>query len=116
MNQIRVVDVVGPVCVAPADGALLCQRAYEAFSQDFEVSLDFTGVRTLTSSFLNAAVGCLFANYPVNAIEAGLRWSGLDPIDQKLVRFVMKNAIRFYSATLDQQEEMAAVPHRAIEG
>jgi hypothetical protein len=77
--------------------------------------LDFSGVRTLTSSFLNAAVGCLVASFSINRLDTQLKWTGLDATDEKLLRLVLKNAARFYSATPDGRAAMAAAASRAIE-
>jgi hypothetical protein len=45
----------------------------------------------------------------------GITWIGLDPTDEKLVRLVIKNAARFYSAPVDQQAAMAEATSRAFE-
>ena len=89
--------------------------SYDVLSQGTAVLLDFTGVRTLTSSFLNSAVGCLFANFSIDTLRQRLRCTGLDATDEKLVQLVLKNAARFYSATPEQQVAMAAASSRAIE-
>ena len=68
----------------------------------------YSGVKTLTSSFLNAALGCLFASFSVDTLTRKLKYIGLDPTDEKLVRLVVSNAIRFYAATPEQQQAMAA--------
>jgi hypothetical protein len=115
MTQIRVLELVGPVCVDPEDGILLCQQSYAALSQEPVVLLDFTGVRTLTSSFLNSAIGCLFASFPSEELKDRLTWTGLDSTDENLMRLVLKRATQFYSASPDQREAMAAASNRAIE-
>ena len=115
MQTIRVIDEIGPVCVDPEDGTLLCQQSSTALSQGLDVLLDFSGVKTLTSSFLNAALGCLFASFSVDTLTRKLKYIGLDPTDEKLVRLVVSNAIRFYAATPEQQQAMAAATSRAFE-
>jgi len=47
MQTIRVIDEIGPVCVDPEDGTLLCQKSCAALSQGLDVLLDFSGVKTL---------------------------------------------------------------------
>jgi len=47
MQTIKVIDEVGPVCVDPEDGTLLCQQSCAALSQGLDVLLDFSGVKTL---------------------------------------------------------------------
>ncbi len=115
MHTIKVIDEIGPVCVDPEDGTLLCQQSCTALSQGLDVLLDFSGVKTLTSSFLNAALGCLFASFSVDTLTQKLKYIGLDPTDEKLVRLVVSNAIRFYAATPEQQQAMAAATSRAFD-
>jgi|GEM_PF-1319671 len=116
MTPIHVVELVGPVCVDPEDGLVLCQQTRTILAQGPGIVLDFSGVRTLTSSFLNAAVACLFDKYSVDFLTQSLRWTGLDSTDEKLVQLVLKNAARFYQATPDQQAAIMAASSRAIEG
>jgi uncharacterized protein DUF4325 len=115
MQAIKIIEEIGPVCVDPEDGTLLCRQSSTALSQGLDVLLDFSGVKTLTSSFLNAALGCLFASFSVDTLTQKLKYTGLDPTDEKLVRLVITNAIRFYAATPEQQQAMAAAPSRAFE-
>jgi STAS-like domain of unknown function (DUF4325) len=115
MQTISVIEEIGPVCVDPEDGGALYRQCYTALSQGVDLILDFSGVKTLTSSFLNAALGCLFANFTIDTLTQKLTWIGLDPTDEKLVRLVIKNAARFYSAPVDQQAAMAEATSRAFE-
>ena len=115
MNPIRVVELIGPVCVDPEDGAVLCDQTSTALAQGSGVVLDFSDVRTLTSSFLNSAVACLFASYSIDTLSQKLKWTGLDSTDEKLVHLVLKNAARFYHATPDQQAAIMAASSRVIE-
>ncbi len=115
MQTIKVIDEIGSVCVDPEDGTLLCRQSCTALSQALDVLLDFSGVKTITSSFLNAALGCLFASFPVDTLTQKLKYVGLDPTDEKLVRLVVTNAIRFYAASPEQQQAMAAATSRAFE-
>ncbi len=78
MVQIRVLDVIGPICVDPEDGTVLCTLTRNALSQGSVVKLDFEGVRTLTGSFLISAVGCLRATFSAEIIRDNLSWDGLD--------------------------------------
>src|SRR5271157_3818009 len=42
MQTIKVIDEIGPVCVDPEDGTLLCQQSSTALSQGLDVLLDFS--------------------------------------------------------------------------
>jgi len=115
MTSIQIIDVVGPVCVDPDDGAIVCRQTHSALERGQDVALDFSGVRTLTSSFLNSAVGCLFASYSRDTLTQRLQWTGLDETDERLVRLVLRNAARFYQATPDQQAAIMAASSRSLE-
>jgi STAS-like domain of unknown function (DUF4325) len=115
MVRICVVDLVGPVCVDPEDGAVLCRHALAAMASGLSVTLDFGGVRALTSSFLNSAVGCLLASFPRETIKEKLSWSGLDAADDELVDLVLKNANRYYSATPEARAALASAANRIVE-
>src|SRR5437667_4379850 len=86
--EIRVVEKLGPVCVDPADGGALCGLSHEALARGESVCLDFTGVTTLASAFLNAAVGCLYASFGHEDLSRRLSWKGLDATDESIMRFV----------------------------
>ncbi len=115
MIQIRVVELVGPICVDPDDGAILCLHVKDALLRGQSVTLDFAGVRALTSSFLNSAVGCLLGSIPADMIRDHLSWSGLDNEDAELVDLVLKNATRFYAATPEAREAIVAASSAAVE-
>lgn len=103
MTEYRVVDLFGPICVDSEDGMTLCNMIHQALDRAEIVSLDFTGVTTLASAFLNTAVGCLYAFFTKDDLDRRLLWKGLDPTDEAVMRFVQRNAIRFYSAQSPQQ-------------
>jgi STAS-like domain of unknown function (DUF4325) len=103
MTEYRVADLFGAICVDPEDGLKLCKMLQQALHQGHTVTLDFAGVTTLASAFLNTAVGCLYASFSKQELDQRLRWKGLDPTDDAVMRFVQRNAIRFYSAQSAQQ-------------
>ena len=114
MAEIRVIDLVGPICVDPNDGAVLCLRARDAIRRGEQVTLNFAGVRALTSSFLNSAIGCLVGDFPSEMIQNNLFWCGLDKEDEQLVNLVLKNVQRFYAATPAAQEAIVAASTAAV--
>jgi hypothetical protein len=103
---VRVSEVFGVYCVDPADGDRLCAHLANALNSGQSVQLDFTGVEVLTSSFLNPALGCLYANFPPDVLSARLTFQGLDPIDRELVEDVRATAVRFYQASPKQREQL----------
>ena len=109
---IKIAEKFGPICVESDAGAELCAIASQALSEDEEVHLDFTGVTTLATQFLNRALGCLYGSFTVAYVEAKLSWNGLDAMDSQLVELVRQHAIRYYAATPDQQERIVEATNR----
>jgi hypothetical protein len=114
MMEIRVIDLFGPICVDSDDGAKLCGQVHETLGRGETVCLDFSGITTLASAFLNTAVGCLYAFFTKEDLDRRLVWKGLDPTDEGVMRLVLRNAIRFYSAGQPQQEALLASSARAV--
>jgi hypothetical protein len=103
---VRVSEVFGEYCVDPADGDRLCTQIADALNKGELVRLDFTGVQVLTSSFLNPALGCLYATFPSATLSARLSFEGLDLIDRELVDDVRETAMRFYGAPPRQRKQL----------
>jgi hypothetical protein len=106
MVDLCVIDLFGPICVDSEDGTRLCDRAREALGRGETVCLDFTGVTTLASAFLNTAVGCLYAFFDKEDLDRRLLWRGLDATDEAVLRIVQRNAVRFYSAPKSLQQAL----------
>ena len=97
----------GPYCVDPDDGVRVAAPAVDVLRHGEPVCLDFTGVTTLTSSFLNVAIGALYGQFDADFLDGNLRWIGVDTTDESLIRLVRDNAIRYFSAALEQREQLA---------
>ncbi len=115
MVEIRVAEQFGPICVTPEDGGALCLLVNQALANGSPVCLDFTGVSTLATVFLNTAVGCLYGSFSKEVLDHYLQWKGLDATDECVMRFVQKNAVRFYAAQQPQQDALAEASARAPE-
>jgi hypothetical protein len=96
-ERIDVKALVGPACVAGSAGIKVKTQVEAAFTRGSTVVLDFSGVTTLTTSFLNQAVGALREHASKADLEAKLSVSGLDKLDAQLYRLVMIGADRFYA-------------------
>jgi hypothetical protein len=116
MSEVHVAGRVGPICVSPEDGTKLCALIRESLARPEPVTLDFAGVTTLTSSFLTPAIGCLYASFTKDFLEANLHWKGLDQTDEALLRFVQQKAIFFYTTQPSQQDDLIAASLRSAEG
>jgi hypothetical protein len=102
--KVPVVELVGPVCVAPSDGARLYERLSGLLQSGELVELDFSGVTTLTSSFLNPAVGKLYGTFA--DLESRMTFTGLDAGDSAVLRLVQSNAKRFYASDSERQQRL----------
>ncbi|VTT97574.1 Uncharacterized protein OS=Singulisphaera acidiphila (strain ATCC BAA-1392 / DSM 18658 / VKM B-2454 / MOB10) GN=Sinac_4288 PE=4 SV=1: DUF4325 [Gemmataceae bacterium] len=109
---IHVAEWFGPICIDPDDGAKLCDAVHQALDRGECAVLDFEGVTTLASLFLNTAVGCLYSFFDKDDLAERLRWKGLDATDESVLRFVQKNAIRFYAAKQPQQAALTKAAAR----
>lgn len=106
---VQVVERFGPICVDPDDGSQLCSEISEILEQGQSVCLDFAGVTTLTSSFLNAAIGCLYGAFDMEDLSQRLTWTGLDETDESIVRLVQRNAIQYFKAHPADRERLETV-------
>ena len=96
MTTIRVVDEVGPICVDPDDGDRFYARLKALFAEGGPVTLDFTGVTTLTSSFLNPSIGRLYGDFPADRLDRDLTCVGVDTTDADVIAVVRKFARDYY--------------------
>jgi hypothetical protein len=115
MTSIQIYRLFGTVCVDSEDGTALCGLVRDGLSTDDRVLLDFEGVGTLTSSFLNAAIGCLYSSFSADELERRLLWKGLDDTDEGILHLVMKNAALFYAADQGQRDVMTSVAAHATD-
>lgn len=112
--QISVLSLFGLICADPDDGGCLCEHARQALEAGESVVLDFTGVTTLTSAFLNSAIGCLYGSFTVEDLDRRLSWAGLDKTDESLIRLVRSNAVRFFAANAEQRSRMVTAENNAV--
>jgi hypothetical protein len=71
---ISIFEVVGsPLCVASSDGQKIYDRLSAALKEGRSAILSFHNVSTLTSAFLNAAIGQLYGEFNEEQIRALLK-------------------------------------------
>jgi len=104
---IRVVTFIGEVCVDPLDGRRLFEEIKALLGTGEYVDVDFAGVTTLTSSFLNEGIGRLYGELPLSDVDRRIRFHGLDSADQSLLGLVRRNAIRYYGASAVERDALA---------
>lgn len=86
-------EIVGsPLCVASDDGQKVHDRIAAAMREKHKVNLSFLNVTSLTSAFLNAAIGQLYGEFPEEAIKASLQVSDMAQDDLALLKRVVETA------------------------
>ena len=95
---IAVYGVVGsPLCVASGDGQKVYDRLAATLRQNRPVVLSFVNVSTLTSAFLNAAVGQLYGEFNENQIRELLKVKDMEAEDIALLKRVVDTAKLYFN-------------------
>ncbi len=94
---IKVYEVVGsPLCVASGDGQKVYEQIAKALAKRLEVDLSFANVQSLTSAFLNAAIGQLYGNFSESKIRKSLKVSEMAQEDLVLLKRVVDTAKQYF--------------------
>lgn len=95
--MISIFEVVGsPLCVASGDGQKVYERLASALKEDWSVSLSFHNVSTLTSAFLNAAIGQLYGEFSEEQIRSLLKVQDMQSDDMALLKRVVETAKEYF--------------------
>jgi hypothetical protein len=94
---ISVYEVVGsPLCVASDDGQKVHDRIAAAIREGRRVAISFLNVTSLTSAFLNAAIGQLYGSFTEEQIRALLAVKDMQPDDLALLKRVVETAKQYF--------------------
>lgn len=94
---ISVFGVVGsPLCVASGDGQKVYDRLAATLRQNRRVVLSFLNVSTLTSAFLNTAVGQLYGEFEETHIRELLKVEDMEAEDLALLKRVVDTAKLYF--------------------
>jgi hypothetical protein len=94
---LSIFEVVGsPFCVASSDGQKVYDRLAPILKEGQSVTLSFHNVTTLTSAFLNAAVGQLYGVFSEEQIRSLLKVQDLQPDDLALLKRVVDTAKQYF--------------------
>ena len=97
VTRMSVYEVVGsPLCVASNDGQMVNDRLSLALTQAQGVVLSFHNVSTITSAFLNVAIGQLYGTFTEEQIRSRLRVEDIDPQDALLLKRVVETAKMYF--------------------
>jgi len=79
------------------DGALLFESIKVYLDKNEKVVVDFSSIKMVISSFLNAAIGKLYGDFKEEFINNNLEITGLDEDDKELLEdVVIPNAKSFF--------------------
>lgn len=94
---LSVFEIVGnPLCVASDDGEKVYERIEKAMKQGRSVSLTFMNITSLTSAFLNAAIGQLYGEFSEVEIREKLTVKDMEPDDLALLKRVVVTAKAYF--------------------
>ncbi len=108
--SLGVVEIVGDsICVAQDDGQRLFAVLHEALDSERVVSLSFEGVGSLTTAFLNAAIGQLLRHFSSDFLRDHLKARDLSVEQLRLLQEVIARARLYFSdpARVDAARERA---------
>ena len=96
-HTVSVLEIVGdPICVAQDDGQRVFEVLRDALDDGREVSLSFEGVQSLTTAFLNAAVGQLLRHFEAEFLKIHLKARDLNAEQLELLREVIERAKLYF--------------------
>ncbi len=96
--KISMFEIVGSsFCVASGDGQKVYDHLDMALGTNQDVVLSFHNVTTLTSAFLNAAVGQLYGKFDEDQIRSLLKVEDAEQDDLALLKRVVENAKRYFN-------------------
>ena len=95
---ISVFEVVGSaLCVASADGQKIYNRIARVLKQGGSAKVSFRNVSTLTSAFLNAAIGQLYGGFDNSEIRNRIKVADMEPDDIELLKRVVETAKEYFN-------------------
>ena len=95
--KISVYEVVGSsLCVASDDGQKVHDRLAAILGAGHGVVLSFHNVSTMTSAFLNAAIGQLYGTFSEERIRSLLKVEEMEPEDAALLKRVVETAKLYF--------------------
>jgi len=94
---ISIFEVVGSqLCVASDDGQKVYDRVALALKEGRHVTVSFLNITSLTSAFLNAAIGQLYGSFTEEQIRSLLNVQDMRPDDIALLKRVVETAKQYF--------------------
>lgn len=97
MKVISLILEVGSVfCVDEEDGSKLYKRLYNLLQKNDKICISFKGVKIVTPSFLNQAIGQLYKSFTINKIDCLLKPVSYDEKHISRWNRCKRNSIIYY--------------------
>ena len=95
---LQLTEIVGStLCVASEDGQKVYEQISQALLDGRQIQLSFLNVESLTSAFLNTAIGQLYGEFPEELLKNSLSVIKIDNTDVTLLRRVIETAKLYFS-------------------
>jgi len=94
---IKVFDEIGDRATDMQQGDTICKKIISGFLAHEIVEVDFSGMKTILSTFLNNAIGALYHDYSGDFLNKNLRVINLCTEDMFILKRVIARAKDFYS-------------------
>jgi hypothetical protein len=90
-------ELFGENLLSPDEGDRVRKLVHADLKSGRDVTMDFAGVRIVASSFLNSAIGQLYADIPDDVIREHLKVPNLSDAGRFALKRVVDNSKRYYS-------------------
>lgn len=94
--NIKILELVGDRATDMKQGDEIYKLIVQGFQNKEKVYVDFEGLTTVLSTFLNNAIGTLYKDYESEFLNANLNIINLCDDDMFILRRVIKRAKDFY--------------------
>lgn len=95
---VEIYDIAGTeLCVATEDGDRVFEQVKKALDEDYNVAISFRNVESLTSTFLNHAIGRLYGVYDWDFIGSKLSVINTERGDLGLISRAVETAKTYFN-------------------
>lgn len=94
INVLEVID--GPSALTQEEGNKVYQKISDAFEKEEKIIVDFEGIESMISPFLNNSIGQLYGKYQSEEIKNFLELKNFPKSKVATLNVVISNAKRFY--------------------
>lgn len=85
-----------PFAVSTEEGELLFSKIEDAFSKEYQVTLDFDNIEIIVSTFLNASIGQLYGKFTTEYIQNNLSLKNMSDDDLDILKLVTDRAKEYF--------------------